>query len=69
MIDPDEGIIMPYTLNENGFYEQEALYDLREEFFLKVLDGCKICLKELYEENKELFDRIPEKYNAKDIER
>lgn len=66
MIDPDEGIIMPYLLNENGFYEKMEPYDLREEVPVKVLKGCKICLKELYEENKELFDRVPENYDPKE---
>ncbi|MCI9245744.1 MAG: Uma2 family endonuclease [Clostridia bacterium] len=66
MIDPDEGIIMPYVLNENGLYEQMEPYDLREEVPVKVLKGCKICLKSLYEENKELFDRVPENYDPKE---
>ena len=69
IIDPDEGIIMPYTLNKNGFYEHETLYDIREEVPVKVLKGFKICLKELYEENKELFDGLPEQYNPEDLGR
>ncbi len=69
MIDPEEGIIMPYILNENGFYERTKFYDFREEIPVKVLDGCKICLKQLYEDNKELFEKIPENYDPNEIDK
>lgn len=55
IVDQENASIIPYFLNEKGIYEIGKIYDIKEEVPVKVLKGCKICLKNLYEENKKLF--------------
>lgn len=57
ILDPKAMIIMPYILDEQGFYKIEKVYDITKDVVpVKVLKGCKIDLREFIKENDRWMD-------------
>lgn len=57
ILDPTDMIVTPYILDEQGFYKVEQVYDLAREMVpIKILENCKIDMREFIKENSELMD-------------
>ena len=57
IVDPEEMVVYPYILNKEGSYTLTKIYELEEPIKVEQLKNCKINLKDLIEENKNLFEK------------
>ena len=58
IVDIEEEKIQVFLLNEEKEYYLEKEYKTTDNIKVNIFENLEICLKEFYEENKELLDRI-----------
>lgn len=63
ILDPKDMIVTPYILDKQGCYKVERVYDLTNEVVpIKILENCKIDIREFIKENSELMNDELEKF-------